>query len=780
MDVALFVGFAAKGPVHRPVAIESPTAFAAVFGPDLTLTADCTAALGPAVRAFFANGGTRCHVVRTCRTAALEQAWRRLRPLGDDEPGGAIADTGRFALPGITALAADGSRHCAKVQASSLGSWSDRLLVSARIERTAIPLRDPALASDRIELPATTPLIPGELVELRGPDEVRAFGVVRSEANGLGIDRLEWLSPPLSPPALPDRIDRLRLVLRASQGEMSTILGPFGLTPDAPDNWWSVLDDDTFYADPDAIVAERPPLSPVLGLPPAAWLPEGLDEDWSPLVGPMSTTTTALERDGLARFDAELFLDPRLADNRGASLVTQAQFVRGDNGGGLLGVHAALALPGGSDFAEPSLIGAPDLAQPGWIPAPREPLDPPRPGPFAVPGSWRGHTGPCPTCTTEPLTGPDASGFLDCGTRLLPRPLFAPIEETTPGPVLLQWSPSEPGATYVVMEAGRADMADAVEIWRGQDLQFVADAPRAGSYYYAIHAALDGNISETDVTGVQLAVADWASNVAGYRDTTLVTVQRALLRLCAALGDQFAVLVLPRHYRAEEAAVHRARLMEGFADNELPSLRFGAIYHPWLVIGDGPGGGLRELPSDGAAAGVIARRSRERGAWIGPARVPLADILALAGALADADRDRLATALVNVVAQEPQGFVMTDAMTLSDERDWRDINVRRLVSLLRRTATRRGATYVFEPNGDVLRRVIERSFGHMLDDLVRRGAFSGEGAGDSYRLMIDTTDADRMNGRLVIEIAVAPAQPLRFLTIVLNQVGERLAVVEER
>jgi hypothetical protein len=40
MDVALFVGFAARGPVHKPVMIESVAAHAQVFGGDLILARD--------------------------------------------------------------------------------------------------------------------------------------------------------------------------------------------------------------------------------------------------------------------------------------------------------------------------------------------------------------------------------------------------------------------------------------------------------------------------------------------------------------------------------------------------------------------------------------------------------------------------------------------------------------------------------------------------------------------------------------------------------------------
>jgi phage tail sheath protein FI len=319
-----------------------------------------------------------------------------------------------------------------------------------------------------------------------------------------------------------------------------------------------------------------------------------------------------------------------------------------------------------------------------------------------------------------------------------------------------------------------------MEIWRGGDLAFTFIAPGAGAYYFALHAEIGANISATIATAVSLTASDWIADANPYSDAALLTVQRALLAMCAALGDQFALLSLPRHYRSPEAAAHRARLAEGLADNERPALRYAGLYHPWPVSADTPGAPIAAIPPEGAAAGVFARRARDRGAWIAPAGQVLADVLALENPIADIDREKLAAAFVNTLARQPHGFTMTDAMTLSEDYDWREINVRRLVSLIRRAAIRAGAAYVFEPNGDVLRRVIERRFGHMLDDLVRRGAFAGKGGPDSYRLMVEANDADRMNGRLAVEIAIAPSRPLRFLTVALAQIGERLAVVEER
>src|SRR2546428_8608833 len=68
LDVAAFVGFAERGPVNRPVAVDDANQYALVFGADLAVAAEggrpVYAKLPSAVRAFFDNGGRRCYVVR--------------------------------------------------------------------------------------------------------------------------------------------------------------------------------------------------------------------------------------------------------------------------------------------------------------------------------------------------------------------------------------------------------------------------------------------------------------------------------------------------------------------------------------------------------------------------------------------------------------------------------------------------------------------------------------------------------------------------------------------
>jgi len=182
MDIALFAGFAAMGPVHRPIPVEDFTGFRRIFGDACPLAFDAgkgeivTAALAPSVRAFFANGGKRCWIVRLARTEELQALLQDgLPPSGDG-----IASAGQFKLPGLFALPQNGTLGPAVAQARSLGSWSDRLSVAARVERSPFTFLDLApsppartglvgatseIELDRLIFKTSAALVRGDLVQ---------------------------------------------------------------------------------------------------------------------------------------------------------------------------------------------------------------------------------------------------------------------------------------------------------------------------------------------------------------------------------------------------------------------------------------------------------------------------------------------------------------------------------------------------------------------------------------------------------------------------------------
>jgi phage tail sheath protein FI len=278
----------------------------------------------------------------------------------------------------------------------------------------------------------------------------------------------------------------------------------------------------------------------------------------------------------------------------------------------------------------------------------------------------------------------------------------------------------------------------------------------------------------------------------------LLAVQRAVLRLCAARGDLLAILSLPAHYNAEQAIAHVETLKAPNAPalatgasvllplglGEASAFSYAALYHPW-VIGqhETPPGDFRAIPPDGVACGVLAQRALARGAWVAPANEVLGGVVALTPPVARQRWLDLQTSQINLLRQEPQGFVALSADTLSADEDLRPINVRRLLILLRRLALRLGATYVFEPNDDAFRRLVQRGFEALLDTMFERGAFAGATPATAFQVVTSQTlNTPRSvdQGRFIVELRVRPSLPMTFLTVRLVQSGDHLVITEGR
>ena len=467
---------------------------------------------------------------------------------------------------------------------------------------------------------------------------------------------------------------------------------------------------------------------------------------------------------------------------------------------------------------EATIISVPDAGHRGWSKS--DPGQPPEPGGQAAPARpdwWRfldckGRPVAPPAlhdCDPQPaapsaiklVSEPLWGNFLNCSIRVIPPPqLFVAEKISTTGTFTLFWASSPPmTASYVLEEANSADFSDAQTIYSGPLTNRTIYGRGDGDYFYRVNATIKSNTSDWSI-GVAVRVATrngFRLNPENkYSADVLLAVQRALLRLCTVRGDLFSVLSLPEHYREDKAIEHVSLLKEAplgdvwpegvppLGAGEVNDFSYGAVFHPWLIDRDeGPVRAYHRTPPCGAASGVIAKRSLLRGAWIAPANEPLRGVVALEPPI---NRDRyldLQDASINLVRQEPRGFIVLDADTLSDDVDLGLINVRRLLMLLRRLALRLGMTYVFEPNSPAFRRLVERGFTEMLDQMFIRGAFAGATPATSYQVVADTslnTAQSVEQGRFIVELRVAPSLPMNFLTIRLVQNGDRSSVTEGR
>ena len=912
MDVAVFVGFAASGPLHLPVAVEDAAQFAALFGTDAPLAWDARrgetvyAHLGPAVRAFFRNGGRRCWVVRVAG---------RTRP--------------NFVyVPGLARLKPGGRIAPALAPARSEGSWSDSLRAAAAllsrplvVSRYNSPLDfevesrgpDAPAAGDILRLSfaegyvplvrvkavspvgagdtsgrATLRVLGGEVRWFRVPGEppiVRAgrawvftFDGRTTSAEAYIAPDSAWGEGEPAPPGKPIavnlelspadapapgsfvrvklgnrrlwvRADEVRVLARPSSSDAGTVqvsgeavwvnkrkpsvapeseptcekllfelrvrsgdqdpltLTDLGFTRMHPRFWGALPADNSLFRrlgddlHHDAVRREtedpRFPLAgPVGRRVPDIYLPVLMPTFPVNYLRPRMRRATALVRDGLAEFGADLFLDRELKETGTTDLLNRADFVRDQSARprALAGIHAAL------DLEEATIIVVPDATHTGWEEKQESEPQPQPPEPLPHPEWWR-----FLDCEQRrdppPAEAPLRGNFLDCDLRVVAAPTLSKGVPDAAGTPALSWS-GEPGARFVLEEATSPDWAGAAVIYAGSDTQAVIYGRASGDYFYRVRAEAEGFSSNwSNGVGVRVqAASGWQTKPdTSFRPDALLEVHRALLRVCAARGDLFAVLSLPGHYREEEARGH-ARLLRpnGARRNLAPTvsgavaplgfgetraLSFGAVYHPWVVnTGEGGRVGLRRCPPDGAAAGLIARRAFVRGAWVAPANEPLRGVVALDPPLGRAHLASLQEAQINVVRQETRGFLVLSADTLSDDVDYRPVGVRRLLSLLRRMALRLGATYVFEPHDEAFRRLVRRGFEGMLGQMFARGAFAGASPAESFRVVTDSTlNTNRMAdlGRFVVELKVAPSLPLTFLTVRLVQSGDRGMAAEE-
>jgi hypothetical protein len=930
MDVAVLVGFASTGPVHTPVAVESVARFSEVFGPDAPLAWDDTrgervyAYLGPAVRAFFANGGRRCWIIRVAR-----------KPIAN-----------AFAIPGVLSVALNGTVEAATATARSEGSWSDGLRVASALQTRSFAIDGLSVAASPSS-PASESLFfgtrlrlgAGDLIEI-GSDDCCAFAAVRTvtsvpdadgvydveadvcatfeqltvtgspssplgwpgtaEVHGLGgpvpaslvgpaerssrlpfdapvpaelifnapidarIERGQWLrwsdggapvwlridkiedvkfladSPPgfmlakvvgqawrlVDAMSLPlADVARARLLLLElrveSDGDQVARLAGVGLTPAHPTAWWNQSTDADFYARVDDLTGrEKPrqdrrpfPLARAADPVPRAWIPLGVTALFGAALPPLTMdarSRTALERDGLSQFDADLFLDPELADvpmNGVAELADAIRFVRDDTRP-LRGLHAAWSLGEGGLFNEGSLLAIPDAIHLGWHRRPDEAIPEAEPRDPPPPPHWHTHRGSCAVPVDGPADGPDFGVFLDCATRALTAPVLeGPASPVRPGVYRLTWTDSEPQGSYVLVEHTQPDLSDPRDIASGSETEYTALTQREGVYYYQVFARVGDERSDgSNVVAVRVRGDDWVQNRPGREadealERQLLAIHRAALRMAGGSGDLFAALAMPRHFRSEQAIRYAQRLREvrqppglgdvdAFGFTEARALSYGALYFPWLQsdVRAGARSALsaanppKVVPPDGVALGVLAARAANRGAWIAPANEPLQDIVAVAPPVAAADWQALLDAQINLVRADPRGFMTLSADTLALDVAVRPINVRRLLILLRRLALRRGVSYVFEPNGPALRRAVQRGFELLLTDLFDRGAFAGAVPEQSFRVVTDGTINSRTDaeaGRFLVELRVAPSVPMRFVRVQLAQSGARLTVSEE-
>lgn len=244
-----------------------------------------------------------------------------------------------------------------------------------------------------------------------------------------------------------------------------------------------------------------------------------------------------------------------------------------------------------------------------------------------------------------------------------------------------------------------------------------------------------------------------------------------------ALADRqrrfVALLDVPRGLAARGIARWRAAFTSSYA----------AAYHPWLgvVAQEDPQLRATLVPPSAFAAGIIADRERRLGIPWGPANELAAVAVTAADAVTDAQADELHLLDINVFRPERDGFRLSAGHTLGTDPDYRQLSVRRLMTMLRLVLERQAQWIVFEPHTDELRRTLRAALTQLLRGLYRGGAFAGATEEECFFVRCD----ENLNppwsqglGRLVAEVGVAPASPVEYLILRVSQDEDGTVAVE--
>jgi hypothetical protein len=241
----------------------------------------------------------------------------------------------------------------------------------------------------------------------------------------------------------------------------------------------------------------------------------------------------------------------------------------------------------------------------------------------------------------------------------------------------------------------------------------------------------------------------------------IIARQQRLVDAAEALGV-VALLDVPPGLRPAQVFAWRAAFDSCWA----------AAWHGWLRTPAGDG--LVTVPPTGNAAGLIAATELVRGPATGPALTTLAGVVAVAdgpgsgvGPVDAGTLNALHRAGLNVALPERDGVVFTAARTLALDQQWRQLTVRRVVTLIERSVASGLGWATFEPNDTTLRTRVAVAIDALLRDLFYAGAFAGGTTAESYfvRTSPPGTVAGLGEADLLCEIGVAPSEPLEFLLV---------------
>ena len=235
----------------------------------------------------------------------------------------------------------------------------------------------------------------------------------------------------------------------------------------------------------------------------------------------------------------------------------------------------------------------------------------------------------------------------------------------------------------------------------------------------------------------------------------------AVVSHCENMGERFAILQAPQNAGA-------------ISEIETPvDSTYAAYYYPWVKTTDPQTNRKRVVPPGGHIAGIFARSDVEHGVHKAPANEVVRGILGTQHTITKGEQDVLNPKGVNCIRSfQGRGIRLWGARTTASDPSWKYVNVRRLFLYIEQSIDEGTQWAVFEPNDEDLWARVRQSAENFLTTIWRDGGLQGSTADEAFYVKCGEetmTQDDIDNGRLIVEIGIAPVKPAEFVVFRISQ-----------
>ena len=251
----------------------------------------------------------------------------------------------------------------------------------------------------------------------------------------------------------------------------------------------------------------------------------------------------------------------------------------------------------------------------------------------------------------------------------------------------------------------------------------------------------------------------------------------AILQVQSAMANpeivgpyKVAILDVPGpNEQLQDIVTWRARL------GDLPR---AALVGPWLRLPQNTG----HTPASCHLCGATASAERAIGVHRSGANLALRHVEGTTLALDDTAHGILNDAHVTAMTVRPgQGIRAGGARSLAADPQLRYLSTRRILDVLERTLEQVLQPIVFEPNNLFTRQAVLLTANSLLNRMFQIGALAGSAPEQAYQVKCDlenNPDQSRADGKLIVDIGVAPTMPMEFIYFRLGHVRDITKVTE--